>query len=559
MNNEFENTPITPSEVHKEVSEEPTPESVASVLEDAAASTEEAHDALTPEAVPAQAEQAPDTTAKPCVPTREVFANAAETPGNIEKAPTPEAKTSAPNRAPRTYQILVDPNTGKYVYAEHSDKAGGTPYTQPVSAQYAEPTPELFANPYEAVPQTQKAKSGGSKAFMVVLIVLLAIFSTGFFLLCGYLLRDAFIPSYDPFAPTAPTEESTLPEEELPNNVIPNDENDKSLYSGDTIITFSPLPSDKDNSSKYTTQYAYNIISDSTVGVVCYNGKNFNSAESQGTGIIISEDGYIVTNSHVIGDSKSLYNVRVTTADGTTYEASVIGYDSRTDLAVLKINGKNLKSATFANSDDAYIGQDVIAVGNPGGMDFQNSLTKGILSAKDRKLNLSSQVSFLQTDAAINPGNSGGALCNLYGQVIGITSAKISDSAYEGMGFAIPSYTVKEVVDDLASRGFVEGRVRIGITGQAITTAMQQYYDVPSGILVGTIDEDGPCAGTELEVDDIITKFDGKQVTSFSDMYNYLAEHKAGDKVTLTVYRLDTDKTFEIEITLMADNGETQN
>ena len=127
------------------------------------------------------------------------------------------------------------------------------------------------------------------------------------------------------------------------------------------------------------------------------------------------------------------------------------------------------------------------------------------------------------------------------------------------MGFAIPSRTVKEVVDDLVAQGFVEGRVRIGITGQAVTSAMMQYYDIPSGILVSSIDEDGPCADTELEEDDIITMFDGKEIKSFSDMYNYLAEHKAGDKVTLTVYRMETDETFEIEITLMADDGATQN
>lgn len=464
----------------------------------------------------------------------------------------PAAASQAPAQtpAPKTYQILVDPKTGQYVYANAP--------TAPASTPYAQPSPAPYGQPYTPQAPEAKPKSRGSKAFMIVLIVLLAVFSIGFFMLCGYLLRDYFASSLSPVTPTSPSQETTLPTGDTPSNIIPSDKNENP-YSKDTVIDLVPLPSDKDDTSKYTTQYAYNIISDSTVGVVCYVKGNNTAVKSQGTGIIISEDGYIVTNSHVIGDSKTLYDVRVTTVDGTSYEAIVVGYDSRTDLAVLKVNGKNMKAAAFADSDEAYIGQDVIAVGNPGGMDFQNSLTKGILSAKDRKLNLSTQVSFLQTDAAINPGNSGGALCNLHGQVIGVTSAKISSDAYEGMGFAIPSRTVKEVVDDLVAQGFVEGRVRIGITGQAVTSAMMQYYDIPSGILVSSIDEDGPCADTELEKDDIITMFDGKEIKSFSDMYNYLAEHKAGDKVTLTVYRMETDETFEIEITLMADDGATQN
>ena len=464
----------------------------------------------------------------------------------------PAAASQAPAQtpAPKTYQILVDPKTGQYVYANAP--------TAPASTPYAQPSPAPYGQPYTPQAPEAKPKSRGSKAFMIVLIVLLAVFSIGFFMLCGYLLRDYFASSLSPVTPTSPSQETTLPEGDTPSNIIPSDKNENP-YSKDTVIDLVPLPSDKNDTSKYTTQYAYNIISDSTVGVVCYVKGNNTAVKSQGTGIIISEDGYIVTNSHVIGDSKTLYDVRITTVDGTSYEAIVVGYDSRTDLAVLKVNGKNMKAAAFADSDEAYIGQDVIAVGNPGGMDFQNSLTKGILSAKDRKLNLSTQVSFLQTDAAINPGNSGGALCNLHGQVIGVTSAKISSDAYEGMGFAIPSRTVKEVVDDLVAQGFVEGRVRIGITGQAVTSAMMQYYDIPSGILVSSIDENGPCADTELEKDDIITMFDGKEIKSFSDMYNYLAEHKAGDKVTLTVYRMETDETFEIEITLMADDGATQN
>ena len=191
--------------------------------------------------------------------------------------------------------------------------------------------------------------------------------------------------------------------------------------------------------------------------MVCYEDSFSKEPASQGTGIVLSEDGYIATNSHVIGDSRSLYYVEVVTNEGTTYEAKVIGYDSRTDLAVLKINAKGLTPAQFCDSEYVEVGQDVIAVGNPGGIEFQNSLTRGVVSALNRELSLSSQVTYIQTDAAINPGNSGGPLCNMYGQVIGINTAKISSSSYEGMGFAIPSRTVKEIVDDLIAKERLAG------------------------------------------------------------------------------------------------------
>ncbi len=408
----------------------------------------------------------------------------------------------------------------------------------------------------------EKSKNGASTAFMVVLWTLLGVFVIGFFILCGYIILNSESRELSPSSPVSTEgaqDDSDLPHQApVEGGVIPNE--DKDNYSDDTVIKLKPLPSDKDNSEKYDTQYAFNSISDSTVGVVCYNGEitSTSTPVSQGTGIVLSSDGYIATNSHVIGDSRSLYKVRVTTNDGTTYEGNIVGYDTRTDLAVIKITAKNLKAATFSDSDLVEIGQDVIAVGNPGGMNFQNSLTKGIISAKDRKLSLSSQVSYLQTDAAINPGNSGGPLCNMQGQVIGINTAKISSDSYEGMGFAIPSQTVKEVVDDLILQGYVEGRVRIGITGQAVTPAMTQYYGIPSGIIVGEIDENGPCGNTTLEINDIITEFDGESISSFADIYSYLAEHKAGDKVTLTVYRLDPEKTFTIDIILQADNGASQ-
>lgn len=495
----------------------------------------------------------------------------AETPVPFTAEAEPEFKNEAPAQPPYTAPVYTQPvptaepqNTVSYT--------AQSPYTMPQSTPQASPhtAPNQYGyyNPQGYTPQPPEKKKKGATAFLIILWVIIGTFALGFFVLCGYVAGQHV--SDGDTAPTLFSEEtkpddknddfdSDTPANNNPNGAIPQDDSAE-IYTNKQSLTLHSLPPDKGNTDKYTTQYAFKKVSDSTVGIVCYNGEMTVESEvaSQGTGIILTKDGYVATNSHVIGDSRSAYTVQVVTGDGTTYEASVIGFDSRTDLAVLKINAKNLTPAEFCDSELVEVGQDVIAVGNPGGIDFQNSLTRGVVSALNRELDLSSQVTYIQTDAAINPGNSGGPLCNMYGQVIGINTAKISDSSYEGMGFAIPSQTVKNIVDDLMKQGYVSDRVRLGISGQAVTSTMAQYYNVPEGILVNTISEGGPCDGTDLQMNDIITAIDGEDIASFKDVYAILAEHKPGDKVTLSVYRMDTNRTFEINVTLMADEGETQ-
>lgn len=451
---------------------------------------------------------------------------------------TPDNDTPAPYYNPSVnYNV---PTTARYVHSEETETKSATPHAK---------------------------KNRGSTAFLVVLWILVGLFATGFFGLCGYVIgisdnnTDPTHPTLFEFDdPPAVTEPATAPSESAETTIpfakpLPEEGN---WYSDDASIVLNAPPTDKNNTNKYTTQYAYKKVAESTIGVVCYEKGYSDEPASEGTGIILTEDGYIATNSHVIGDSRTLYTVQVITNNGDKYTAKVIGYDSRTDIAVLKIDAKGLTPADFCDSKYVEVGQDVIAVGNPGGMDFQNSLTRGIVSALNRELSLSSQVSYIQTDAAINPGNSGGPLSNMYGQVIGINTAKISSSSYEGMGFAIPSATIKEIADDLISHGYVSGRVRLGISGQAVTSSMMQYYDIPLGILVGEISEDGPCDNSGLKANDVITAIDGETVESFSDVYAILAKHKPGDKVVLNIYRMSTKSELDITITLMADEGETQ-
>ncbi len=366
-------------------------------------------------------------------------------------------------------------------------------------------------------------------------------------------VEETYPSDYNSFYQNRKKEGQTVPKTEKNSKDITN-----SKWKG---ITLENLPKSKKD---YSAQKAYEKVSKSTVAVLCFvdKVKDEKYADGQGTGIVISKDGYIVTNSHVIGNSKSQYIYQIVDNNGKKFSASVVGYDTRTDIAVLKAEKGSFTPVSFGKTSLLSIGDDIIAVGNPGGLNFQNSLTKGIVSAKDRTLT-DSNVTYIQTDAAVNPGNSGGPICNLYGQAMGITTAKIDSSLYEGMGFAIPSETVKKIADDIIRQGYVSNRVRIGIVGSEINVYAAEEYGVPQGIMITEISDNGSLAGTKAQEGDILTKLDGKNITSFDLVYKILEKHKPGDKVKAQLYRVDEKnpskgKSYTITITLVADKGETQ-
>ena len=319
-------------------------------------------------------------------------------------------------------------------------------------------------------------------------------------------------------------------------------------------LVLSPAVKDKTN-PKYTSEYSYSVVSKSVVGVVGYADKitDVSDCDTQGTGIVISADGYIITNAHIIDNSKTAYALQIVTSDNKTYNAGVVAIDTRSDIAVLKADATGLTPATFGKSKDMSIGSTVIAVGNPGGLGYQNSITKGIISAFDRTVPSSTSVKYIQTDAAINPGNSGGPLCNLYGQIIGMNTSKIVSEHYEGMGFAIPSEKIKEIVDQLMKQGYVSGRVKMGVVGIAVTSAEMEYYGVPAGIWVNSVDEKGPLKDSDIHKNDIITKVAGKPVANFGEVYTALEQYKPGDEITIEVYCYEKDKTFEEKVILAED------
>ncbi|MEE1125391.1 MAG: trypsin-like peptidase domain-containing protein [Acutalibacteraceae bacterium] len=317
---------------------------------------------------------------------------------------------------------------------------------------------------------------------------------------------------------------------------------------------------DKNNTKDGSTEKAYEVLSESVVSISVYNEDEEPSTStpiSEGTGIIISADGYIVTNSHVVLDNAES-NAWITTKSGDVYPAGIVGCDTRTDLAVLKCEDvSNWKVASFADSDEISVGQDVVAIGSPGGSSYSNSLTKGIVSAIDRVLS-GSAVTYIQTDAAINPGNSGGPLANMNGQVIGINTIKVVDTQFEGMGFAIPSVTIKEVADEIIKNGYVTGRAKLGVSVTEFSDYTAKLYDAPAGIKVDSIDKESSVTGKDVKVGDIITKIDGTPTTTFNDLFNVLDSHKPGDTVTLTIYRIDEKdkakgKEFTVKVELLGD------
>lgn len=305
--------------------------------------------------------------------------------------------------------------------------------------------------------------------------------------------------------------------------------------------------------SKLDTQQIYASVKDSVVTIETYTSQSV-EPNAEGSGIIMSSDGYIITNEHVIDGAS---NIEVVLSDNKKYDAKLVGSDLKTDLAVLKINASGLKAATFGNSDQISVAEPVIAIGNPGGIEFSGSVTEGIVSAVNRPITTESGYSenAIQTDAAINPGNSGGALVNMSGQVIGITSSKIAETGFEGMGFAIPINTAQPVVNDIIKYSYVTGRVKIGISVAELDPSRAASLGYPSGLIIQAVSNGSDASAKGIKVDDIITKIYGTDVTSFDQFYQIESKYKPGDTIKLTIYRYSSKSTFEVGVKLAEDKG----
>lgn len=306
---------------------------------------------------------------------------------------------------------------------------------------------------------------------------------------------------------------------------------------GNTVIDINTI----DTTKLMTAAEVYAVNVRSTVGITTsittnYWGHQTTSAAS-GSGFIISPDGYILTNFHVIEDSDS---VSVSDYDGKIYDAKVIGYDESNDIAVLKIDAEGLSPVILGDSDNLNVGDAVVAIGNPLG-ELTFSLTTGVISAKGRKVTFSDGISMtlLQTDCAINSGNSGGALLNLYGEVIGVTNAKYSssgsDASIDNIGFAIPMNSIRQIVDSIIEKGYIS-KPYLGVSVLDVNESYQ-IYGLPAGASIQSVAQDSPAQKAGLNIGDIITKAGAKEITCSNDLINVVAGSQVGDSIELTVYR----------------------
>lgn len=328
------------------------------------------------------------------------------------------------------------------------------------------------------------------------------------------------------------------------------------LVTGGKHMTFNMKVADrpevgdelKDEMGRYTAQGIAEVCGPSVVSLDIFTEQSTIMPSGKGSGIILSTDGYIVSNAHVIDKAKN--GIKAVLSDGREYAAEVIGSDPRTDIAVIKIPATDLQPAEFGNSDQVKLGEDVVCIGTPAG--YRHSITKGVVSGTDRRVipeNSTAGVSCLQVDAAINPGNSGGAMFNMWGQVIGITSSKLASIDYEGIGFAITTNEAKSVIEDLMETGTVKGKARMGIVFVQISEATAELTNSTPGLSVQSIAPECDVANTDLQPGDLITHINGTYVNDIEDVPTFVRNMEPGDDVTCHVIRKTGDKETEFDIT----------
>ena len=316
-------------------------------------------------------------------------------------------------------------------------------------------------------------------------------------------------------------------------------------------IVSAPESSDttfSDEEDALCLQDIYSSVIDSVVSISSMTS----SGTSSGTGIIMSSDGYVITNHHVISGALV---ISVLTNDNREFEAALVGSDEMSDLAVLKIDARGLQAAEFGDSSKLRVGDSVVAIGDPLGVQLRGTMTNGIISAINRDLTVGDRtMTLIQTNAALNNGNSGGPLINCYGQVIGINTVKMSSyytasATVEGLGFAIPISVAKPIIDELIENGYVAGRPAIGISGDSLPTYYRAYYRLPDGVYVTSVNDGSDAKAKGIREGDIVTAINGEVISSIDDLNTIKNQYAAGDEVTLTIYR--SGAYYEVTVTLV--------
>ena len=319
-------------------------------------------------------------------------------------------------------------------------------------------------------------------------------------------------------------------------------------------ILLNPSPNSYENIPQeggMSLQQIYLQTIDSVVSVSCA----LPGGTSTGTGVILSQDGYIVTNAHVVEDAQS---ITVMLSDQRSFYATLIGSDAVSDLAVLQVDATDLSPAELGDSDNLRVGDVVVAIGNPLGIELMGTMTDGIISAINRDVTSEGRtMTLIQTNAAMNSGNSGGPLINCYGQVIGINTMKISTftdkAGVEGIGFAIPSTTVKEIVEQLLEQGYVSGRPTLGLSGEGVSSFYQYYYRMPAGLYIEEVDSTSSAARAGIESGDILISINGIRIYTQEDISTVLYGLEVGDTVEAIIYR--GGRQYSVILTLTEAKG----
>ncbi len=390
----------------------------------------------------------------------------------------------------------------------------------------------------EDMAQSSRKKGGALRVFGWLVTTTLML---GLFVLAGYGVYYLVVgPQTIVDAPTP----SATPQTSSPELVI------ITPPSSESTSTVTP-----DGTTPLSNRDIVELAKPSVVGIEAYSSGSY-FPTNMGTGIIMDAEGYIITNAHVVEGSSGL---NIILSNMENYTAKLIGLDTKTDIAVLKIEAEGLSPALFGDSSQLRDGDKVLAIGNPGGMELAGTITEGVVSAANRPFKSDGVYStnYIQTDAAINPGNSGGPLINEYGQVVGITTGKVVHEEFEGLGFAIPINDAKPIIDALIKDGVIKGRPKLGITGQEIDELTSLNNAIPMGIYIHAIEPQSDLAGKNVLRGDIITSVNGVTIHTFDDMSAVLSDFFPGDTVKLTLFRPRGDGvnglTYEIDVVLLED------
>ncbi|MCD8006348.1 MAG: trypsin-like peptidase domain-containing protein [Oscillospiraceae bacterium] len=399
---------------------------------------------------------------------------------------------------------------------------------------------------------TPRKKGNGGKIAIGIIVGVLAVFVVSVTAISAFIaLSDSSLntaqqsnrgnntPSTTTQTTTDEDEDTVVLEEEdeTSQNAVADDSD--SVTSTKEYPTLSQLITAEGD---YTLTEIYEKVSPSVVGV----SSTTNSGSATGTGIILTEDGYILTCAHVVEDATS---IAIVDSDMNQYEATLIGEDSQSDIAVLKIDAEGLTAVELGTSGDLKVGEVAIVIGNPLGYDLYGSMSVGIVSGLNRTLNINGKdMTLIQTDASVNSGNSGGPMVNAYGQVIGVISAKVSSSYGEGLGFAIPIDDALPIINDLIQYGYVTGRPSIGITGEDITIYVAFYYGIPQGVMVRYVEPDSGADIAGVQAGDIIVGVNDESITTMDELTNIKNNFSVGDTITLSIYRDGTYIDLEVEL-----------